>query len=149
MTVLSIIENNYPETIVSNDGKRFIHCSIFAQGEFCLPNGITDIGIEAFAGCRQLTAIKIPASTCKIAFMAFSKCTDLKSVTILNRTNVISADEAAFSDIDKNTCMLIVPEQLVFAYKKTPVWSEFKNIVSLEKSNSNNTYSIHSLKQVI
>jgi len=135
--------------IYSADGKTLIHCPKNYSREFEIPEGVEIIGIEAFAGCRQLTAIKIPASTCKIAFMAFSKCPGLKSIKIFNQTNVIRADEDAFSDIDKNICLLMVPEQLVFVYKKTPGWSEFKNIVSLEKSNSNNTYSIHSLKQVI
>ena len=149
MSILSIIENFNPETIVSNDGKRFIHCSALIRGEFCLPDGITDIGIEAFAGCRQLTAIKIPASTYKISFLAFSKCTGLKSITVFNRTNVVSVAEDAFTDIDKSSCMLMVPENMVFAYRNDKIWSEFKNIICLDENKYSFYPSLENIRNVI
>ena len=47
-----------------------------------IPNCVTEIGIEAFDGCRSLKSIVIPDSVTKIGKRAFRWCRSLKSVDI-------------------------------------------------------------------
>lgn len=44
------------------------------QGELTIPEGITGIGINAFAGCLNLTSVSLPSSVQTIGFGAFSNC---------------------------------------------------------------------------
>ena len=47
-----------------------------------IPNGVTQIGVNAFQGCTGLTAVNIPNSVTEIGWGAFSGCTEFTSVTI-------------------------------------------------------------------
>ena len=49
-----------------------------------IPNSVTDIGISAFAVCKNLTKVTIPSSVANIGMHAFAGCDNLKEVTILN-----------------------------------------------------------------
>ena len=49
-----------------------------------IPNTVTAIGDNAFAGCYDLTSISIPNSVTSIGNSAFSSCRSLASVTISN-----------------------------------------------------------------
>ena len=43
-------------------------------------------------------------------------------------------DGDVFEGVDKETCILYVPEGSVDAYKAAPVWKEFKNILPIKTS---------------
>lgn len=61
------------------------HCVLFAMGSLTsvtIPEGVTEIGGGAFAGCTGLTSVTIPDSVKKIGEEAFRDCTGLTSVTI-------------------------------------------------------------------
>ena len=45
-----------------------------------IPDGVTSIGVAAFADCTSLESIEIPASVTSIGYNAFAGCTDRKSV---------------------------------------------------------------------
>ena len=47
-----------------------------------IPNSVTTIGVDAFAGCSGLTSIIIPNSVTSIGQSAFWYCTSLTSITI-------------------------------------------------------------------
>lgn len=47
-----------------------------------LPKGVTDIGEEAFAGCRGLTEVVVPPGVTNLAFGAFRDCSSLTKVTL-------------------------------------------------------------------
>ncbi len=49
-----------------------------------LPDGITEIGLEAFLNCSSLQSITIPPSVTSIGVSAFSGCTSLNAVYITN-----------------------------------------------------------------
>ena len=51
-------------------------------GAYDIPEGVTSIGISAFAGCSGLTSVTIPESVTSIGERAFYGCSGLTSVTI-------------------------------------------------------------------
>jgi len=52
------------------------------KGSYDLPDGVTDIGGSAFAGCSGLTAVTMPATVTRIGKEAFTGCGSLAAVTI-------------------------------------------------------------------
>ena len=49
-----------------------------------IEDGVTSIGIEAFSGCSNLTAVELPNSIGSIHYGAFSNCTNLTHIDIPN-----------------------------------------------------------------
>lgn len=74
-----------------------------------IPDGITAIGIEAFAECESIRSVVIPASVAAIGRRAFSKCYNLSSVQFLGDPEYI--DDSAFSlcpgMVDENWFVII------------------------------------------
>lgn len=70
-------------------------------GDYCknltsvfIPDGVTQLGLYAFAGCENLTSLTLPDGMLKIGDSAFYNCTGLTSITIPNSVTVI--EEGAF-----------------------------------------------------
>ncbi|MBQ8201305.1 MAG: leucine-rich repeat protein [Clostridia bacterium] len=61
-------------------------------GKLTIPEGVTTIGAEAFAGCTGLTEVVIPDSVTAIEAGAFSGCTGLSGVIVLPENCRIEAD---------------------------------------------------------
>ena len=106
---------------------------------------MTEIGEGAFQNNTSLTEVTIPASIISIGPNAFAGCKNLKSITIYVivpiNLSVVSArgytrseSGGVFDGVDKNTCILYVPEGSVDAYKAAPVWKDFKNIQPIKTS---------------
>ena len=123
-------------------------------GEFTIPetvthNGVvykvTEIAANTFQGNTALTEITIPASVTSIGANAFAGCKNLKSITTYNKTPIdlstINArgftratGDNVFEGVNKETCILYVPEGSVNQYKSAPVWKEFKNVLPIKTS---------------
>lgn len=73
----------------SDDGKILKKFPKFHEGSFEIPQGVEEIGNNAFYECRDLTEIIIPDSVIRIGEKAFSGCTSLESVTIPDSVKVI------------------------------------------------------------
>lgn len=120
------------------------------SGDFAIPatlvhNGteypVTAIAPNTFENNTNLTSVTIPSSINSIGESAFAGCSNLKSI-IVNWTEPLnlSAPAAArglmtrsggssiFEGVDKDNCILYVPDGSVEAYKAADVWKEFKNI---------------------
>jgi hypothetical protein len=74
------------------------------QGSFTVPDGVGDIGSQAFAQC-PITSVTLPASVTNIEFSGFFDCLELASVTLSNGLEAIGV--AAFEDCSALTnCVL-------------------------------------------
>ena len=108
---------------------------------------VTEIGTGAFQNNTGLTEVTIPSSIVSIGANAFAGCTNLQSITIniivpINlytaaarayvRALTRSSGDDVFDGVNKNTCILYVPEGSVDAYRAAPVWKEFKNILPIK-----------------
>ena len=145
---------NIPESVtfngntysVTNIGKyAFRSCSSLTS--VVIPNSVTSIGNSAFTYCSGLTSVEIPNSVTSIGSAAFLDCSDLTSVVIGN--SVTSIGEYAFGNcssltklscyakvpptcgsdvfygINKETCVLQVPESCLADYQQADQWKEF------------------------
>lgn len=61
-----------------------------------LPTGLTNIGYQAFSGCRNLASVNIPSSVNHIDVSAFYGCTSLTTITIPGSVQTI--DYEAFKN---------------------------------------------------
>jgi len=64
------------------------------QGEYSIPNGVTNLNDGAFGNCNNLTAITIPSSVSKIHEYVFMDCNNLVDISIPN--SVIDITPNAF-----------------------------------------------------
>ena len=62
--------------------------------EFSIPEGVTEIGGGAFAGCKSLASVTIPESVTEIGWAAFYGCSSLSAVTI--PSSVTEIGDSAF-----------------------------------------------------
>jgi len=106
---------------------------------------VTEISEGAFQNNTSLTEVKIPASITSIGPKAFAGCKNLQEITIsiivpIN-LSIISArgytraeSGDVFEGVNKETCILYVPEGSVDAYKAAAGWKDFKNILPIKSS---------------
>ena len=86
---------------VGDTGATVANCDDAVEGEVVIPDEIeglpvTAIGDIAFSRCTNLTSITIPDSVTSIGDDAFNRCSSLTSINIPN--SVLSIGEWAFSD---------------------------------------------------
>ena len=105
---------------------------------------VTSIGNEAFKDNNSLTDVTIPSTITSIGESAFAGCSNLKSITVYSTTPIAfpsasrtRSESSVFEGVDKNTCLLYVPEGCVEVYKSAPVWGEFANILVIGTSSIN------------
>lgn len=61
-----------------------------------IPEGVTRIGNSAFDGCTRLSAVNIPSTVTEIGEAAFSYCTNLKELTIEEGSRLSEIKREAF-----------------------------------------------------
>lgn len=88
-----------------------------------IPDDVTRIGANAFAGCKDVLNIVIPSGVTHIEAGAFAGCPDLISVSI--PSSVVSIGDGAFSGCE-NLMHIVLPENLKAIGKDM-----FKDCVSL------------------
>lgn len=127
--------------------ETFAGCGI--EGDLIIPENCLDLGGYAFAGNKLtkitlpskievipegfvynnefITTVTIPKYVSYIGKWAFS-CSNLQTVVCLAEAPPNVQDGDPFIAVDKDKCVLEVPEKSVELYRKTPVWNAFKNI---------------------
>lgn len=87
--------------------------------ELVIPDGVTEIKKYAFAGCRGLTSVSLPASLVKIGARAFYDCGNVKTINLpagLETMDKTAFDNCVFDTITtqsskfviKNDCLIDV-----------------------------------------
>ena len=91
--------------LLSKDKATLIAYPSGRQGNYVIPNSITEIGAGAFGHCTDLTSIIFPNSVKHIGPAAFFACTGLASIIIPNSVEKIEA--YAFMDCTKLSTVFI------------------------------------------
>ena len=130
-----------------NDGREAgvaFEDGVVENGEYEIPSAVshegknytvTGIGAGAFNDNTALIQITIPETVIYIDCGAFTGCRNL-AVIIVYAEHPISfrlaltraGDYGVFEGVDKEKCVLYVPDGSVNAYKAAEGWSEFKQI---------------------
>ena len=95
-----------------------------------IPEGVTNIGENAFFNCRNITSITLPNSVTNIEPFAFDFCSSLDTIYCYSTTPPTTT-EYAFENYDAT---LYVPCESLEAYKAHEVWGRFNTILCLEDS---------------
>ena len=84
---LSLTGVTIPNSVTNIDGETFAGCTNLTS--VVLPDSIITIGDDSFGGCFSLTSVTIPNSVMSIGVATFDSCISLTSITIPNSvTNV-------------------------------------------------------------
>ncbi|WP_034101020.1 leucine-rich repeat domain-containing protein, partial [Flavobacterium psychrophilum] len=110
-----------------------------------IPNSVTSIGEDTFAGCSGLTSVTIPNSVTAIGNSAFRGCTNLNLVNCYITTPLI-IDESVFSDVKISKARLNVPAGTEAAYQAAAVWQDFSPISG--SLLSNHSFAIESALKI-
>ena len=90
-----------------------------------IADGVKTIGYKAFMWCKNLTAITIPNSVTQINEGAFDYCRELSSIYNY-ATTPQSIGDNVFTEVNKSTCVLYVPEESLDLYKAKKGWQDFQ-----------------------
>lgn len=122
------------------------------EGSFTIPENVTYNGVTykvteiapgAFENNVNISEITIPGTISKIGANAFKGCSNLKTITVYATTPpALSAaesrsmmtrieDGSVFDGVDKENCILYVPEASINLYKSSNVWKDFVNIQAI------------------
>ena len=88
-----------------------------------IPDGVVEIGDDAFRNCSTLSCINIPASVTNIGDRAFSNCSSLSRIDV-KATTPPALGEYAISSSTHGDLIVYVPENSVNLYKKTSGWKD-------------------------
>ena len=98
-----------------------------------IPEGVTNIGKDAFSNCshsyysKPLTSIVLPSSITNIEYRAFFDCSSLDTIHCY-ATTPPTINQYSFGNYDAT---LYVPCQSLEAYKSHEVWGQFNTIQCL------------------
>ena len=137
----------------------FVNCSSLTSVTFA--NSVTSIGNRAFALCTGLKSVIIPNSVTSIENLAFYLCTGLTNVSIGNSvasigeqafygcssiSSIVSANPVpptcelrVFTDVNKKTTKLFVPQKSISLYETADTWMDFLNILGEDMSTMEET----------
>ena len=111
--------------------------------ELVIPDDMTSICSFAFFGYSSLTSVTIPNSVTSIGMGAFYNCSNLMDVMVKSRTPINIFD--AFSNEalhGYNYATLYVPYGCKAAYENAEGWKDFKEIVEMDDSRSEQTLAL-------
>lgn len=77
------------------DKTKVISCDKTKSGYYDMPDTVTEIAENAFAGCSELTGVKVSENVTSIVYMAFADCGSLSEITLPSK--LVSIDDRAFA----------------------------------------------------
>ena len=69
--------------------------------DITLPSSLTEVGAQAFKGCKKLTRVVLPEGCTAIGASAFTDCPMLESINIVDCTKMTSIGDYAFKGCSK------------------------------------------------
>ena len=125
----SVDYNNARYPVTSIGYNAFHHA--YGMDTVILPNTLTAIKQEAFAGCTDLKSVAIPNSVLTIGYVAFGGCYNLSDLTI--GESVTTIGNQAF-DCDTALVSLVIPNSVVII--GTAAFSQNYNLRTVHFGNS-------------
>ena len=113
-----------PDSITSIQDSTFIGCSKLSNVAI-FPMKIKTISKSAFENCTSLSGIYLNSNTTSIGANAFKGCTNIIKITVAKITPP-SITASSFTGIDKDNCLLYVPNEGEAAFKADSLWKEFR-----------------------
>ena len=126
-----------PQYVTLSDGTTFqvTHVSRHAFADcrhvtqVVLPASITDIGDQSFMNCRSLSTIVLPASVRQIWPYAFRGCARLMRIVMRGATPPDAYNDI-FDDRTLRHATLVVPAAYAEKYRNAFVWNMFRYCVA-------------------
>ena len=139
--------NIYSHSLTNIGYSAFERC--YSLVDIFFVDGLTEFSYEAFKDCRSLSRVTLPSTLRAIGDRSFMGCTSLTTINIPASVDYIghewvsgcplyllmaesktplSVKANRFKGLDKETCILCVPEGSKAAYKSADVWKDFLNI---------------------
>ena len=115
-----------PNSVTKVDDMSFRWCE--ALESVTMSDNVTYLGRDAFTGCI-MKSIRIPAGVTKINERALSTASLDTVFCEVQDPSQVEINSWAFMSVNKQTCLLVVPEGTVEAYRAAAVWNAFVNIV--------------------
>ena len=81
-----------------------------------VPEGVTEIGEEAFRGCESIETIKLPDTIKKISEFAFARCSKLKTINLPSKVKVEKDVFSGCKTLTNATGLIIVGDTLYDFY---------------------------------
>ena len=127
-----------PATVGYIGSSAFEDCTSITS--LSLNEGLLNIGGSAFEGCTGLKTLSIPSTVNSISINAFKNCKGITDVYCYAGT-VPDTHSDAFDGTPTEKSTLYVPANSVEAYKTSWPWSDFKNILAIGSTPSDDPTS--------
>ena len=77
------------------DMTKVVFCNKTKSGEYTMPDSVAQITDKAFAGCAEITNVKISENVTEVVYSAFRGCTSLANVSLPSKVTKISNEAFA------------------------------------------------------
>lgn len=96
LATTALADVTLPENVMVIEPEAFAGCTELT-GTLVIPEGVTDIGEEAFKDCAGLTELVLPSNAVTIEDRAFAGCTELAGAVVGDN---VSLGEDVFDGTD-------------------------------------------------
>lgn len=123
----------FPADVATIGYEAFAGCT--ALQKIVIPESVSKINHYAFAGCSSLVTADIPASVTFFGDRAFEDCASLEKVyaRLVQPQDAEYGNLLTFAGVPVDTCLLLVPDELIDLYKATKPWSDFMYIKGINE----------------
>ena len=95
------------------------------EGVFAIPEGVTTVGKSAVSFCAKITHLSIPQSMASIEEYAFYGCENIRYIVCLAISAPSVKGSNAFTYIDRDETLLLVPTGSESSYTSDAYWNWF------------------------